>query len=254
MRIAKALWAICMLFLSICAYCEDRSAQIGIETENGRKFGKGFASFQGESSDFKIVARPPAGWKFIAGMTTAHSGWTLLATDTAEFTVKAPLSSTDFFGLALKGKMEPIPSGTGELGKKEILDWEAYATGFFIYSVFPEIKFDKVVSPWGQEVSFKAQGGKEPISWTLIPKDGTESVKDGTGREFKITEDDYIGDKQLAPGEYTVTSEDGSNTDSMTLVIFKLNLRLDRPFISAKPDGWDSMNVRDYTGLISIIT
>ena len=105
----------------------------------------------------------------------------------------------------------------------EPIPWYAHVESFYIHSVSPE-EYDKVISPWGEDISFKAERGEDTIKWTVTGGGNVPTLPDGRTVTFgKIGKD---GKNPVEPGEYKVKATDKNGlTDDMTLLILKIELK-----------------------------
>jgi len=215
----------CLLMFNFC-FNTARGETANIKLNDAGTEGTGTAIFknlQDAPGTYLLDVNLPSGWSVVEDATNAvGKAWEKTGDLSGKAVVKSPFRDTGFFGLALKGKMYIKGTKPGEP-----IPWSAYVDSFYIHS---GNEYEKVISPWGQEVSFNAVGGEDDVSWTLTPKAGGTTVKTGTGRTFSITADDFTGENPISPGEYTVAAKDKNNlTDDMTLVIVGVEIIIENP-------------------------
>ena len=177
-------------------------------------------------TSYSIRATPQTGWRFVDEDTASHNNWELgahsVSAANASITVDDKLGSPDFFGLALDGYMV-----TDEDEGKKVY-WSITAGIFYIHS---GEEYVKVISGWGDDITFSAKGGENPVSWTVVKNDpGEGNIPDTLpdGRTLTIGKIGNDGENPVAPGEYTVSATDANDkTDEMLWIVLRADLDVD---------------------------
>ena len=185
-------------------------------------------TFQKLVTHYQCYGYAAEGWTFISANVSGSSYWSALHTEnmTLAEAPNVPLNrAPELFPARLYGEIVKKGPKPGPVPTYLI---RMHGGMFYIHS---GEEFVRVISQWGDDVPFTAEGGEDPVGWTVVkndPGDGNIPGPLPAGRNLIIGKIGKDGENPVAPGEYTVSATDAnSRFDEMLWWVLKVDLDVD---------------------------